>query len=191
MAWRAHKITDTTNTPQGIIIFGANGSGKTTLGRELARILGFWRMDHEDYCFEKSDIPYTVTRPRERYEALMLADIEKHGSFVLSACTGDFGDKIESLYKLAVYIEAPLELRIERVKQRNLERFGERVLEGGDIHKQQLDFVDFVAKRPLTKIKQWAKTLACPMICIDGTEDWRKSAETIAEKWSSAIFEQA
>ena len=159
-------------------------------------------MDHEDYCFEKSDIPYTVMRPRERYEALMLDDIKKHGSFVLSACTGDFGDKIESLYKLAVYIEAPLELRIGRVKQRNLERFGERVLEGGSIdwrelhmngttpfifvtrmRKNQLDFVDFVAKRPLTKIKQWAKTLVCPVICIDGTEDWRKSAATIAEKW--------
>jgi ABC-type cobalamin/Fe3+-siderophores transport system ATPase subunit len=37
------------NKPQGIIVFGANGSGKTTLGRELARVLGFKRMDAEDY----------------------------------------------------------------------------------------------------------------------------------------------
>ena len=167
----------------GIIVFGANGGGKTTLGRELARILNFKHMDHEDYCFEKSEIPYTVTRPREAYEALMFADIEKYGSFVISACTGNFGEKIESLYELAVYISAPLELRIERVKQRNIERFGERVLKGGDMYEQQSDFVDFVANRSLSKIEKWAETLSCPIIRIDGTADWRFNAANIAEIW--------
>jgi len=167
---------------RGIIVFGANGSGKTMLGRELAHILHFKHIDHEDYCFEKSDIPYTVTRPREVYEALMLADIEKYGSFIISACTGDFGEKIEKLYKLAVYIEAPLELRIERVKQRNIERFGERVLKGGDMYEQQSGFVDFVAKRPLSRIEQWAETLTCPMLRIAGTVEWRINAANIADK---------
>lgn len=77
--------------PQGIIVFGANGAGKTTLGRELARVLHFFHMDIEDYHFEKSEIPYTVERPREDCINLMLADIKRYGSFVLSACTGDFG----------------------------------------------------------------------------------------------------
>ena len=171
------------SNPHGIIVFGANGSGKTTLGHELARILHFKHIDHEDYCFEKSDIPYTVTRPREVYEALMLADIEKYGSFIISACTGDFGEKIENLYELAVYIEAPLELRIERVKQRNIEKFGERVLKGGDMYEQQMGFVDFVAKRSLSRIEQWAETLACPILRIDGTIDWRFNAANIADKF--------
>jgi len=38
--------------PHGIIVFGANGSGKMTFGRELARILGFKHMDHEDYVLK-------------------------------------------------------------------------------------------------------------------------------------------
>jgi len=52
--------------PYGIIIFGENRSGKTTLGCELAHILNFKHIDHENYAFEKSDIPYTAERPAEK-----------------------------------------------------------------------------------------------------------------------------
>lgn len=172
--------------PYGILIFGANGSGKTTLGCELAHILGFKHIDHEDYAFKPSDIPYTVPRLHKKCVELMLADIEKSEGFVLSAVTGDFGNEIESLYVLAVYIEAPKELRIERVKQRNIERFGERVLRGGDMYEQQKGFEEFVTTRPLSKIEQWTETLTCPVIRIDGTVDWRENAKMIAEKWRAA-----
>ena len=72
---------------------------------------------------------------------------------------------------------------MERVKQRVLDRFGERVLEGGDMYEQEQKHFDFMANRPLSKIDQWAETLCCPIIHIDGTLDWRISAQTIAEKW--------
>lgn len=108
----------------GIIIFGANGSGKTTLGRELAGLLGFRHMDIEDYYFEKSEIPYTVKRSRKDCLELMLSDIEKYGSFVITAVTGDFGDEIQRLYELAVGITAPHEVRMSRIKQRSRENTG-------------------------------------------------------------------
>ena len=168
---------------RGIIVFGANGSGKTTLGRELARVLNFKHMDHETYAFGESDIPYTNPRSNEECVELMLADIERYRSFVLSAVTGNFGDIILSYYKLAVYINAPLELRLERIKQREYDRYGERVLEGGDMYESRLDFIEFVANRPLSRIDDWAKTLACPVIRFDGTEDWRANAVKIAERY--------
>jgi cytidylate kinase len=104
----------------GIIVFGENGSGKTTLGRELARILNFKHMDIEDYYFLESEIPYTYKRSHEDFLQLMLADIEKYRSFVLSAVNGvwDSDGKITLMYDLAVYISAPLELRIKRIEQR-------------------------------------------------------------------------
>lgn len=102
--------------PKGIIVFGANGSGKSTLGRELARVLSFKYMDVEDYHFIKSEIPYTLERTRGDCLNLVLADIENHGSFVLSAFIGDFNEDISSMYNLAVLMSAPLETRIERIK---------------------------------------------------------------------------
>lgn len=165
---------------QGIIVFGANGSGKTTLGRELARILGFKHIDIEDYCFEESEIPYAKPRSREDCLRLMLTDIEKYRSFVITTVIGDLGDVIPKFYRLAVYLSAPFELRMERVKQRSYKQYGERILQGGDMYEQEIKFFDFVASRPLSKIDQWAETLTCPVIHIDGAEDWRTNAVKIA-----------
>ncbi len=147
--------------PNGIIVFGANSSGKSTIGRELARVLNYKYMDHEDYAFMKSDIPYTVERTREECLRLMLADIDEYGSFVLCTVTGDFCEQISSMYKFAVFLSAPHDIRMERIEQRAVERYGERVSEGGDMYERQTAFLDFAAKRPLTKIEQWAKTLTC------------------------------
>jgi len=169
--------------PQGILVFGANGSGKTTLGRELARILDFKHMDIEEYFFEPSGIPYTAARPREDCLHLMLADMEKYRSFVLSACTGDFGEAIARFYALAVYMSAPPALRLERVKRRSYEQHGGRILPGGDMYEQEQGFFAHVATRPLSKIDQWAQSLTCPVMRVDGTVDWRANAADIAEHY--------
>lgn len=168
---------------QGIIVFGANGSGKSTLGRKLAHILNYKYMDIEDYHFIKSEIPYTVVRTCDDCLNLMLADIEKYGSFVLSAVVGDFGKEISTMYNFAVFISAPLETRIERIKQRAYEQHGERIRKGGDMYEQHLKFVDFVASRSLSRIEQWAKTLVCPVIYVDGIKPISENTEMIVEEY--------
>jgi len=166
--------------PKGIIIFGANGAGKTTLGREFARLLGYKHMDIEDYCFAESDIPYANPRTKEEYTRLMLEDIKIHGNFVITTCIGNLGAQIERLYDLAIWLDAPRGLRIERVQARAAALHGARVLKGGDMHEQTCKFMDFAANRDLEKIEQWAHTLACPMIRVDGTKDWRVNAAELA-----------
>jgi len=78
-------------------------------------------------------------------------------------------------------MSAPHELRMERIKNRVYEQHGERVLKGGDMYEQTQKFLSFVASRPLSKIKQWANTLTCPIIHIDGTVDFRVNAINIAK----------
>ena len=175
------------NRPHGIIIFGANGSGKTTLGRELARILYFKHIDIEDYAFAESGIPYTNERSKEECIDLMLSDIKKYHTFVISAVTGDFGETIPQFYELAVYISAPKEIRMERIKRREIERFGYRVLEGGDMYEQQQKFHNFVASRPLERIEKWAETIMCPVIRVDGTNSYRKTATDIAAHYHNQM----
>ena len=170
--------------PQGIILFGANGSGKTTLGRKLAHILNFKRMDAEDYYFRESQIPYTDARSKDEVISLMLADIEKHRQFIISTCIGDLGDIIPQLYALAVHISVPLDIRMERIKQREYDRFGDRVREGGDMYEQTQKHHDFIISRPLSRIDQWAQTLTCPVICIDGTKDLHTNAMTVVERFN-------
>lgn len=173
--------------PHGIIIFGENGTGKSTLARHLAHVLGYKHMDIEDYYFKESAIPYTNPRSKEDCEHLMLADIEKCNTFVLSAVWGNFGQSIEQYYILAVQVFAQKELRLERIKQREIEKFGERVLAGGDMYERQLEFREFVANRTYSHMEQWAKSLCCPILNVDGEANIASNVALIKDKLAAVI----
>jgi cytidylate kinase len=148
---------------QGIVIFGPNGSSKTTLGLELARILGFKHMDIEDYCFVESEIPYTQMRSHEEYIGLMLNDIRKYRNFVVTSVAGEFGKIIPTYYRLGVRLNAPLDLRLERVKRRAFELHGKRVLKGGDMYEQERRFLEYVASRTTERDDRLEKHLCAPL----------------------------
>ena len=171
----------------GIAIVGANGSGKTTLGKHLADLLGYKHMDVEDYYFKDSIIPYANPRTREEVQELLLADIKKQGQFILSAVNCDFGDDINAMYDCVIYINAPLEIRLNRVKQRSVNKFGSHVLEGGYMYEQEQNFFNFVVSRTMDKTDIWLQSIKCPVICIDGTEPIGKNAKMIKENITNFI----
>ena len=131
--------------------------------------------------FKNLKFPYTNPRSLDDCLKLMLADIEKHRSFVLSAVTGELGEKIPLMYDLAVYIMVSAEIRIKRIEQRECERYGDRICEGGDMYEQHRKFVDFAASRSLVPIERYAETLSCPVICVDGIADLRENAANTAK----------
>lgn len=173
--------------PNGIVVFGANGCGKTTLGCELARKLNIQHLDVENYYFEKSEIPYSKPRTKDTVIKLMLIDIEKCDSFVLSAVTGDYGDKISSMYKLGIYLSVPIDIRLERVERRSLKQYGKRVLIGGDMYKQEQEFLEFVRTRNLSIIDEWVKTLTFPILHLDGTKEISENTQIIIETYNHAL----
>jgi len=153
-----------------IVICGLNGSGKTTLGKALADELNYKFLNDEDYYFLESEIPFSESRTDEEAREYIISYIEKHKNVVLTATRGDLGDKINSLYDCVVYISAPVELRLSRIKNREVERFGARVLPGGDMYKKQNEFHEFVKTRTTEKIENWLKTISCKIIKLDGTK---------------------
>ncbi|MCH4888035.1 AAA family ATPase [Acidaminobacter sp. JC074] len=173
---------------KGIIIFGPNGSGKTTLGRELAEKLNYKYMDIEDYHFLKSDIPYTKFRSKDIRNQLILEDMVKHEKFVLSALTGDFTDQIMSFYDLAVYISAPLEVRLKRIKNRAYLQHGERILKGGDMHDQENEFFSHVKNKSLVSIEAFKDQLKCPIIYLDGENSLEDNLENLLNSISKISY---
>lgn len=154
----------------GIAIAGANGSGKTTLGSHLAGLLGYKHMDAEDYCFEASAIPYTNPRAKEKVQELLIADINRQGQFIITAVNCDFGKVINAMYDYVIYLQAPLKIRLARLKQRSVNKFGSRVLKGGDMYVQEQEFYNFAASRTMDKTDAWLQSIKCPIICVDGTK---------------------
>ena len=108
--------------PHGIVLLGANGSGKSTLGRELARLLNFAHLDAEEYYFYKTDIPYTSERPHHERNELMLADMKKYGSFVVSGDISGWSDDFLPLFDLAVFLKAPKDMRMKNIDVAELEQ---------------------------------------------------------------------
>jgi len=155
----------------GICICGLNGSGKTTLANSLSQKTNFCHFDIENYYFSNnSDVPYAQPRARDQVEALLMEDIQKNPKFVFSAVNGNFNDTVTSKYKLVIYLYVPLNERMRRIKQRAYDKFGSRVLEGGDMCEQEQKFFDFCALRSDDKIIEWLNTLSCPVMQLDGTE---------------------
>lgn len=139
--------------PHSIILLGANGSGKSTIGRELAHVLNIAHLDVEDYWFYNTDIPYTAIRPNEERNEMLLSDMKKHGSFVVSGDISSWGDEFLSMFGLAVFLEAPTEIRMKRIEKREKARWGDRVCQGGDMYESQIKFREFAAMRDVGLLK--------------------------------------
>ncbi len=127
---------------QGIIVCGMNGAGKSTLGRALALKLGYHFIDIEDMYFPKTDPNYFYSSPRtdEEVEKLLMEEIAGGKAFVLAAVRGNYSERITKSFDLAVYVDVPKDVRMERVKKRSFEKFGERALPGGDLFEKEQRF---------------------------------------------------
>ena len=163
----------------GIFILGLNGCGKTTLGRALAERLGWLRMDVEDYYFPEMTVPYANPRPKDEVWRLMLNDIREHGNFVLSSVHADLSVEIRAHCTLAVWLYAPKALRVKRIEQRELARFGNRVMPGGDLYEQQRRFREFAAERDDSIVEKTVEDLNCQVLRLDATRPIDKNIEHI------------
>lgn len=156
----------------GIIVCGLNGVGKSTLGKALAEKLNFYFIDNEDLYFPKTDSKYmyAIPRTREEVEKLFFSEIKAHGDFVFASVKGDYGESVYPFFQYAVWIDVPKDIRIKRVKNRSFQKFGNRMLVGGDLYEQEEKFFKLVESRAENMVEEWIQNLNCPIIKIDGTK---------------------
>lgn len=168
-------------------IFGASGSGTSTLGKRLSELLGYKWMDTDDYFWVPTDPPFTTQREKSERVRLMREDIEKYENVVLSGSLSGWGDALIPEFTLVVRIVIDKELRLERIKKRERERFGDRIAPGGDMYEHHLEFMDWASKydtagvnmRSKAKHDEWQKLLTCPLVVVDGAGDLEKNCELI------------
>lgn len=165
----------------GILVCGLNGAGKSTFGKALAEKLKFHFIDNEDLYFPKTDKNYLFANPRTREEAksLLLHDIVHYKNFVFSSVKGDYGTEVYSLFQYAILIEVPKDIRMQRVKNRSYEKFGDRMDPGGDLYEREKSFFDMVKNRKENTVEEWIQCLKCPIIRIDGTKSIEENIEFV------------
>ena len=168
----------------GIIVCGLNGAGKSTLGKALAEKLDFHFIDNEELYFPKTDLHYTYASPRTRKEVeqLLFSEIKTHKDFVFASVKGDYGETIYPFFQYAVLLDVPRDIRLKRVKERSFQKFGSRMLYGGDLYEQEENFFDLVKSRAENTVEEWVESLSCPVIRIDGTKSIEENVKFIIER---------
>lgn len=156
----------------GIIICGLNGTGKSTLGKTLAEKLHFHFIDIENLYFPKTNPNYIYSSPRTREDVAerLLCEIRSHENFILASVKGDYGEELYSFFQCAILLDVPRDIRLQRVKDRSFQKFGNRMLFGGDLFEQEEKFFRVVESRNEDTVEEWVKSLKCPVIRIDGTK---------------------
>lgn len=168
-----------------IIICGLNGAGKSTLGKALAGRLNYEFRDIEDYYFPKIDdkYEYSIQRTDEEVAALLLRDLEENDDVVLASVRGNYSKQIEKLFDLAVYIDIPKEIRMARVRKRSNDKFGNRMLPGGDLYESEERFFKMVEARSDDHAKKWLIDLSCPVIYIDGRAETENNVTMLVQNY--------
>lgn len=141
-----------------INILGASGSGASTVGRALAAALAVPHFDSDDYYHEPTDPPFQKQRaPQERCR-IISADLGRQESWVLSGGVAGWDPYPQVDFTLIVFLWVPAPLRMERLRRRERERFGQRVLPGGDMHADHEAFVQWASRYDAGDVE--GKTLA-------------------------------
>lgn len=158
-------------------IFGASGSGVTTLGNRLANRLNVSYFDSDDYFWERTEPPYIQRRAPAERNALLLQDLGKQSNWILGGSVIHWGDNLFLEFSLVVFLHLPHEIRMERLKKREYERYGAIIYTDPLRSKQYETFLAWaadydhhtgIANRTLQAHEDWLKRLHYPVLRLAG-----------------------
>ena len=178
----------------GIIIIGPSGSGKTTLGKIAARKLGYPYFDVDDYIWKQNtDSPYTQMYTRDEKISRLSNDIAPYEHFVMAGSMSSFHYAFDEIFEMMVLLYVSPDIRIERVHKRAIERFGERVLEGGDMYEAHMRSLNDNRRYEedgspnMREQKEWMENMSCVKIELDGAAELEKNADVIVNNWNGIV----
>ena len=112
-------------------------------------------------------------------------------TFVMAGSMDSFHEHFDKFFILAVYLTADAQLRVDRVHNRELDLFDSRVCEGGDMYDDHCQYLVDVASYDLgggstssDVHKQWAESLTCPVLYLDGGNDLKDNMQIISQAYA-------
>lgn len=175
-----------------IHIFGASGSGTSTLGAYLAREIDGCHLDTDSYYWHKSEPPFTHKREPSERITMIEHDIQGKERWVLSGSICSWGDPLLHHFTLAIFLYLEPTGRLARLAERERTRYGDRILPGGDMREQHLEFMGWAAsydhaQAPIRSFdfhERWMSGLNCPVLRLDSD---RPVEELCSEIFSRAL----
>lgn len=170
-------------------VTGACGAGTSTLGRALATRLGIPQFESDDIIWEPTEPRFQQLRDRAARLPLLL-DATSGEAWVLSGSINSWGNAAAPRFQLVILLSAPTEIRLERLRRRELAEFGAAALApGGNMHQSHEEFIAYAARydeggldiRSRALHESWIATLACPVLRLDGLTPTEEQVERVLE----------
>ncbi|MDR6869451.1 adenylate kinase family enzyme [Bosea sp. BE125] len=170
-----------------IHILGASGSGTTTLGEALGILLDVPHMDSDAFYWLPTDPPFQTPRPLSVRQTLLLDQLKPDASWILSGSALKWAQPLEPLYELIIYLRLDPALRMERLRKRELARYGERVSPNGDMAATSVAFLNWAAaydtagaeQRSRIAHEEWLATQTAPVLRLDSSKPVKHLAAAV------------
>ena len=111
-----------------ILIFGASGSGTTTLGNKIEKRTDFKHLDVDYYYWKITNPPFQEKILLTERNENLKADFKRSEHVVVSGSMASWVKEWETAFDLAIFIQLENNERMERLKIREAERYGEKLL---------------------------------------------------------------
>ncbi|WP_420385774.1 AAA family ATPase [Roseivirga sp.] len=157
-----------------IIIFGGSGAGTTTLAASLAEQLGYTHFDVDDFYWVKTQVPYQIKIARSQRIDNLKRALNAVDNAIVSGSLVSWGEYWSSAFDLAVLLRLPQNVRMNRLKKRELERYGDSLLKDPEMQAKSQEFLEWARNyddplfsgRNIGLHLSWAKSLSCKHIEI-------------------------
>ncbi|GAA3357724.1 hypothetical protein [Saccharopolyspora gregorii] len=158
-----------------VLVTGATGVGSTTLGRALAVAWAVPHADVDDYLWLPTSPPYTDERPVAERVPLMRSLFVPRPAWVLSGTLRGWGDEVITDLDAVVFLTAETDVRLERLRRRDVVRYGTAVAAGGSLAAAHHDFLSWAGDYDDTDVpgrrsadETWLAGLHRPVLRLSG-----------------------
>jgi uridine kinase len=164
-----------------VLITGASGSGTSTLGRAVAAAIHADFVDADDLFWSPTEPPFQEKRDPVERATLLRRSLSSGQAVVVSGSVMGWDAELEDAFRVIVFLRAPAALRVERLKKRELSRFG-RIDEAFIAWAEQYD-VGALPGRSLKRQLAWLEQRACTVLHLSGAE----TVETLLDAVRQAL----
>lgn len=157
-------------------IMGAACAGSTTLGNALAEKLAIPYFDTDHFFWEQSQVPYTVRRDAVMRNQMLTESVLASPSFIVGGSLVNWGVEWQNMFDLVVFLYVPTEIRLERLVERELDRYGDVIFTDPQRNFHFKAFCEWASKyddqtftgRNIKTHRDWLDKLSCKVIEIRG-----------------------